>query len=155
MRPRIDREKAFKYMLENPTKSTRTISKHLGISVGSTYNIQKELAQTVRKDKDEIASLKRELNAYRILAADNKQAAEEYKRKLNGLREHLEEEFRKKEFIWNNKIRELMDKKPHVLKVDDEPRLTSNKGEAIAALILGAVTATCVTAYLFISNGVI
>ena len=155
MRPRIDREKAFKYMLDNPTKSTRTLSKHLGISFGSAYNIQKELSHTIRKDKDEIASLKRELNAYRILAADNKQAAEEYKRKLYGLREHLEEEFRKKEFIWNNKIRELMDKEPHVLKVDDEPRLTSNKGEAIAALILGAVTATCVTAYLFISNGAI
>ena len=155
MRPRIDREKAFKYMLDNPTKSTKTLSKNLGISFGSAYSIQKELAQSIRKDKDEIANLKRELNAYRILAADNKQAAEESKRKLNGLREHLEEEFRKKEFIWNNKIRELMDKEPHVLKVDDEPRLTSNKGEAIASLILGAVTATCVTAYLFISNGVL
>ena len=153
MRPRIDREKAFKFMLENPTKSTRTISKHLGISASSAYNIQKELAQTIRNDKAEIASLKRELNAYRILAADNKQAAEEAKRKLNGLREHLEEEFRKKEFIWNNKIRELQGKEPHIVHVDDEPKLTSNKGEAIAALILGAVTATCVTAYLFISNG--
>ena len=153
MRPRIDREKAFKFMLENPTKSTRTISKHLGISASSAYNIQKELAQTIRSDKAEIASLKRELNAYRILAADNKQAAEEANRKLRGLREHLEEDFRKKEFIWNDKIRELMGKKPHIVHVDDEPKLTSNKGEAIAALILGAVTATCVTAYLFISNG--
>jgi len=155
MRPRIDREKAFKFMLENPTKSTKTISKHLGISVGSTYNIKKELAQTIRSDKAEIASLKRELNAYRVLAADNKQAAEEAKKKLNGLREHLEAEFRNKEFIWNNKIRELMGRDVDVVKVDDEPRLTSNKGEAIAALILGAITATCVTAYLFISNGAI
>ena len=155
MRPRIDREKAFKYMLDNPTKSARTISKHLGISVGSTYNIQKELAQTVRKDKDEIASLRSEMNYYKGLAENNMQVARDYKSRLYGLREELEEEFRKKEFIWNNKIRELMDKEPHVLKVDDEPRLTSNKGEAIAALILGAVTATCVTAYLFISNGAI
>ena len=155
MRPRIDREKAFKFMLENPTKSTKTISKHLGISVGSAYNIKKELAQTIRSDKAEIASLKRELNAYRVLAADNKQAAEEAKKKLNGLREHLEAEFRNKEFIWNNKIRELMGRDVDVVKVDDEPRLTSNKGEAIAALILGAITATCVTAYLFISNGAI
>jgi hypothetical protein len=155
MRPRIDREKAFKYMLDNPTKSTRTLSKHLGISFGSAYNIQKELAHTIRKDKDEIASLKRKLNDWHILADATTQCAEEWKRKFYGLREELEEEFRKKEVIWNNKIRELMDKEPHVMKVDDEPRLTSNKGEAIAALILGAVTATCVTAYLFISNGAI
>jgi hypothetical protein len=52
---------------------------------------------------------------------------------------------------YNNSAKEI----PEIVTVDDIPHLTKPRTEVFASLILGAVIGTCVTAYLFITNGAI
>jgi len=50
---------------------------------------------------------------------------------------------------YNNSAKEI----PEIVTANDIPHLTNTRAEVFASLILGAVIGTCVTAYLFITNG--
>lgn len=183
MREKFDREQAFDYLLHNPTKGIKNVSKDLGVSQSLAYNLKKEFAHSVKQKFLETLDIKRQLNASRITIADlqrslksTEEKLENTKNRLANIEEIKDEEFRGKEIVWNNKIRELMgnetiDQYDHLTdkKLTDEQKVQLmdianlelneikpvTKSDVVVGVIVGAIVGASMATYAFLTNGVI